>query len=101
HAVEGTSRFAEEFAARGPHDKQGRSLREFDLKTRLFKYPCSFLVASEGFAALPDEALKYVKGRMHEILFDKDPGPKFRHLTDADRPEIRKILSEPMPGFLN
>src|SRR5205085_4252246 len=42
--VRGTSAFAAEFAARGPADGQGRSLREFDLQKRLFKYPCSYLV---------------------------------------------------------
>src|SRR5262249_14740086 len=49
--VAGTSDFAKEFAARGPFDKKGRSLRQFDLKTRLFKYPCSYLIYSKSFAA--------------------------------------------------
>ena len=35
HKIEGTSKFAEEFAQRSPRDKQGRSLREFDLQTRI------------------------------------------------------------------
>ncbi len=42
--IAGTSGFAEEFTARGPRDSQGRSLREFDLNQRLFKYPCSYLI---------------------------------------------------------
>ena len=49
--VAGTSDFAEEFAARGPFDEKGRSLREFDLTTRLFKYPCSYLIYSKAFDA--------------------------------------------------
>ena len=36
-AVKGTSGFTEYFAGKGPKDSQGRSLREFDLKTRTFK----------------------------------------------------------------
>src|SRR5688572_14478216 len=39
--IQGTSDFATAFAAEGPRDGQGRSLREFELRTRLFKYPCS------------------------------------------------------------
>jgi hypothetical protein len=35
--VAGNTDFAEEFAARGPRDPRGRSLREFDLHTRIFK----------------------------------------------------------------
>ena len=42
--LRGTTTFAEEFAARGPRDKKGRSLRDFDLERRLFKYPCSYLI---------------------------------------------------------
>ncbi|HEV8543052.1 MAG TPA: hypothetical protein VGR78_11720, partial [Verrucomicrobiae bacterium] len=47
--VKGTSDFQKEFEARGPKDSKGRSLRQMDLKTRLFKYPCSFLIYSESF----------------------------------------------------
>src|SRR5205807_1429575 len=46
--VAGTSGFAAEFAARGPFDERGRSLRQFDLTTRLFKYPCSYLIYSDA-----------------------------------------------------
>jgi hypothetical protein len=44
--VKGVSSFAEEFAAAGPRDGQGRSLRDFDLQRRLFKHPCSYLIYS-------------------------------------------------------
>src|ERR1051325_11788665 len=36
--IKGTSDFAKSFAAKGPTDRKGRSLRQFDLQTRLFKY---------------------------------------------------------------
>ena len=54
--VRGTSGFAERFAAAGPRDAQGRSLRDFDLQRRLFKYPCSYMIYSEAFDALPATA---------------------------------------------
>src|SRR5262249_55868993 len=66
--IRGTSGFAEQFAQRGPRDSRGRSLRDFDLQTRLFKYPCSYLVYSSSFAALPPEVKEYVLRRMHEVL---------------------------------
>jgi hypothetical protein len=53
--VRGQSGFAESFAARGPFDAQGRSLRQFDLNTRMMKYPCSYMIYSEAFGALPDD----------------------------------------------
>ena len=44
--------FAETFAAPGPKDRAGRSLRELNLETRLMRYPCSYMVYSEAFQRL-------------------------------------------------
>ena len=52
--VRGASSFAETFAARGPRDAKGRSLREFELQTRLFRYPLSYMIYSDLFDALPE-----------------------------------------------
>jgi len=97
--IHGTAGFAEEFAKRGERDKQGRSLRDFDLKTRMFKYPCSYLVYSEAFAALPAEVKDYVYGRMHEVLSGSDKSGKFNHLTESDRQAIREILQNTLPEW--
>lgn len=96
--VAGTSDFAETFASRGPHDDQGRSLRQFDLQTRMFKYPCSYLIYSEAFQALPVAVKSRVYARLGEILTSKVPenstsdDEKFAHLSPADRGAIREIL---------
>jgi hypothetical protein len=66
--VIGSSTFAKTFASRGQLDRKGRSLREFDLKTRLFKYPCSYLVYSDSYKNLPREAADYILKRLEEIL---------------------------------
>ena len=54
--IVGTSGFRSEFESRGPWDGEGRSLRDMDLTRRLFRYPMSFLIYSEGFDALAVEA---------------------------------------------
>jgi hypothetical protein len=95
--IRGTSAFAEEFAQRGPRDRQGRSLRDFDLSTRLFKHPCSYLVYSPSFAALPTEVKEYVLGRMREVLAGDDKSGKFEHLSAADRTAIQEILEDTLP----
>lgn len=95
----GTSGFAEVFAARGPHDPAGRSLRDLDLTRRMFRYPCSYLVYSESFAALPQEAKDYVLGRMLEILSGADQSPKFAHLSADDRQAILEILRATLPNL--
>jgi len=99
--VRGTSAFTEEFPQRGPRDRVGRSLRDFDLQTRLFKYPCSYLVYSTSFAALPHEMKTYVLGRMHEVISGEDKTGKFDHLSSADRAAIDEILSETLPDWKN
>ena len=66
--VRGISRFAEVFSSRGPARSQGRSLRELDLQTRLFKYRCSYMILSPVFDALPGEAKSAVYARMRDVL---------------------------------
>ena len=44
--ISGTSSFAADFAARGPRDAQGRSLRDLALTDRLMEYRCSYLIYS-------------------------------------------------------
>jgi hypothetical protein len=99
--IAGTSGFAEQFAARGPRDSKGRSLRDFDLKTRLFAYPCSYLIYSESFDALPKPVLDQVAQRLRTVLTADDPGPEFAHLSAADRKAIFEILRETKPGLLD
>jgi hypothetical protein len=66
--VEGTSSFASEFEAKGSFDGEGRSLRKFDLRTRLFRFPLSYLVYSASFDALPNLTKSYVFRRLREEL---------------------------------
>ncbi len=96
--VRGDSTFAKEFERRGPFDDQGRSLRQLDLDRRLLRYPLSYLVGSEAFAALPGETLDYVKRRLREVLIHGDA--QFDHLSAADRRAIVEILRQTSPGLL-
>jgi len=90
--VRGTSGFAEAFQKEGPRDSRGRSLRDFDLKTRMFQYPCSFLVYSKAFDGMPPVVKERVYRRMWDILTLRDQSPKFAHLSATDRKAILEIL---------
>ncbi|MFM9965315.1 MAG: hypothetical protein ACKV2Q_29365 [Planctomycetaceae bacterium] len=90
--VQGTSDFAEQFAARGPRDKRGRSLRDFNLQTRIFQYPCSYLIYSAAFDGLPAELKDIVYRKLHDVLTGRDASPKFKHLSTEDRQAILDIL---------
>ena len=97
--LHGTSSFADEFAARGPRDAQQRSLRDFDLERRLFKYPCSYLIYSRSFDALPRESKDFVYRRLWEVLSGADQTKDFAHLSITDRTAIREILTATKPGL--
>ena len=92
--IKGSSGFADTFGARGPADKKGRSLRQLDLDRRLMRYPCSYLVYSEPFRALPAEARTAVYVRMWDILSGRDTSPKYARLSEADRRSVVDILRE-------
>ena len=97
--IVGTSDFAKEFSARGPRDRRGRSLYELDLRTRLFKYPLSYLIYSDAFEALPKVVLEYVYRRLWKILNGWDPSDDFDHLSAADRAAVLDILRETKRGI--
>ena len=96
-AVKGTTPFAKEFAELGPRDVKGRSLRDFDLERRLFKFPCSYMIYSEMFDTLPDVALDYIYRRLWDILDGRPGGMAFDHLSEGDRLAIREILRATKP----
>jgi hypothetical protein len=89
--IQGTSTFAADFAKKGSRDKTGRSLREFDLERRLFKYPCSYLIYSEAFEQLPKAMKGFVYQQMHDVLTDRHYGGGFGHLSADDRRAILEI----------
>ena len=95
--IVGSSEYTAEFSLRGPRDAQGRSLRDFDLQTRLFKYPCSYLVYTPTFDTLPAEVRSYVAQKLREILLATNTQDDFAHLSLDDRRAIFEILSETKP----
>ena len=97
--VKGGSGFAERFAMEGPRDKQGRSLRELDLRRRLFRYPCSYMIYTPGFDGMPALARDAVYARMWEILSGREKQPRYRGLSLADRRAIVEILRETKPDL--
>jgi hypothetical protein len=93
-AITGTSGFAETFSARGPADSRGRSLRQLDLEHRLLRYPCSYMVYSAAFGALPIDVRRAIYGRMWDVLSGRDTNPKYARLSEADRHAVVEILRE-------
>lgn len=100
--IAGTSNFAAEFAAQGLKDKQGRSLRDFDLQQRLFRYPCSYLIYSDAFDALPKPALDLLYRKLWLVLTGQAQEKAFAGISLADRRAVLEILrntKKNLPGY--
>ncbi|MBI2924662.1 MAG: hypothetical protein HYY24_03035 [Verrucomicrobia bacterium] len=95
--VKGVSDFTRWFESQGPADQQGRSLRQFDLRARLFKYPCSYLIYSEAFDKLPREVKLQIYRRLWLRLTGDDGDPAFRHIPAETKQAIVDILIETKP----
>jgi hypothetical protein len=92
--VQGTSGFEEKFSSEGERDSRGRSLRQFDLEHRLMRYPCSFMIYSDAFDGLPDEAKDAVYQRMWKILSGQEHAKRYAKLTFEDRRAVVEILRD-------
>ena len=97
--IEGTSGFAERFIASGPRDRKGRSLRDLDLTQRLMRYPCSYMIYSPAFDALPAEAKDAIYHRMWAILSHAEKVAKYVRLARTDRQAIVEILRDTKPDL--
>jgi hypothetical protein len=97
--VKGVSTFTQTFPQRGPRDKQGRSLRDFDLQTRMFKYPLSYMIYSETFDAMPEVVRERVYRRVYDVLSGADQSKAFERLSPADRQAILEIVLETKSGL--
>ena len=93
--VRGASGFAERFSSIGPRDRKGRSLRQLDLNRRLMKYPCSYLIYSPAFDALPRGAKDPIYRRLWEVLSGQERAERYRSaLSLTDRQSIVEILRD-------
>jgi len=97
--VNGVSSYAMTFPQRGPRDRQGRSLRDFDLQKRLFRYPLSYMVYSNLFDSLPQPISERVYRRLHEVLNGRDASPKYSKLSASDRRAVLEILRDTKPNL--
>ncbi|WP_153556545.1 hypothetical protein [Roseimaritima sediminicola] len=97
--IAGSSSFAEDFAARGPFSRDGRSLREFDLQTRLFRYPCSYQIYSEAFRVVEPELRERIFTRLAAVLGGRVDADKYAHLDKPTREAITQILSDTIRDY--
>jgi hypothetical protein len=97
--VKGDPQYAADFVATALRDAKGRSLRDLDLKTRMFRYPCSYLIYSDAFDHIPAVMRDHLLQRLHGILTGQDPDPQFAGIAAEDRQAVLEILRATKPNL--
>jgi hypothetical protein len=72
----------------------GGSLRDLDLRTRLLRYRCSYMVYSPEFAGLPAALRLRVDQALDRALDPSAPSPEFAYLPAEEKAAIRTILRD-------
>ena len=86
--VKGNSTFTDVFAKRGPRDAKGRSLRDFDLQARLFRYPLSYMIYSTSFDSLNPAAKTHLWRKLYDALRQRPGGDAAIAILAATKPGL-------------
>lgn len=91
--IEGDARFKQDFLATRRATAAGVSLKDFDLRSRLFKHRCSYMIYNPVFTGLPGELKTRIYRRMAEALDPTSAARKeFDYLPAEEKKSIRGIL---------
>lgn len=92
--IEGDEGFQTVFEKSAPQSADGRSLKDFQLLNRLFKYRCSYMVYSLTFQHLTPPLKQTVLEKLGAVLDGKDVSGRYAYLAESERGHIRRILRE-------
>ena len=93
--VAGDAAFKTAFLATRKPAANGAALKDFDLRTRLFRYRCSYKIYSPTFAGMPAPLKERVLRLLARALDGAEP--EFAYLPAEERKTIREILQETLP----
>lgn len=97
--IEGDAAFQTAFHHNARRDRAGRSLKDFQLKHRLFRHRCSYMIYSAAFEDLPVVLKEMVYVRLLDILDGRGSTNGFSHLGSFERATIKAILLETKPDL--
>ncbi len=98
--IDGDPAFQEQFAQNAQRSADGRSLKDFQLLTRLFKHRCSFMIHSITFQHLQPHLKQTVLARLAAVLAGESADERYEYLGESERSHIQRILADTLPGFL-
>ncbi len=91
--------FAKDFTSTRQPSKNGTSLRDLDLRTRLLRYRCSYMVLTPAFAAMPKDYLTRVIAGLKSALRESGAPPEFSYLPTDEKRAITALLNETLPAW--
>lgn len=97
--VEGDAAYKADFLRARHAGPLGASLKDFDLKTRLFRYRCSYLIYSPVFTALPAEMKTRIFRHMSAALNWTRPSADYAYLPAPEKQAIVAILRATLKGL--
>lgn len=97
--IKGDPAFVRDFLRNKKSVSDGASLKDFDLKTRLFKYRCSYMIYTDSWQKLPSALRDRVYFKMAEGLRDQNANPAYAHIPAEEKRTIRTILKETLAGI--
>ncbi len=95
--VAGDEEFKRDFTSVRRLGPGGASLKDFDLRTRLFQHRCSHMIYSLAFQGLPPEVKQRVFTRLAQALDAAKPEKEFAYLPATEKQSIRGILKATLP----
>ncbi len=94
--IQGDETYAKDFLSDRKPSKRGMALKDLDMRTRMFKYRCSYMIYTDTWKQTPKELKERIYYRMAEALRDTNPPPTMAHLPVEERRAIREILKDTM-----
>ncbi|MEQ2007401.1 MAG: hypothetical protein ABMA26_11440 [Limisphaerales bacterium] len=95
--VAGDGEFKRDFTSVRRLGPGGTSLKDFELRTRLFQHRCSYMIYSLAFQGLPPEMKQRVFTRLAQALDTAKPDREYAYLPAAEKQTIRGILKATLP----
>ncbi len=97
--VEGDAAFKADFLHTRHAGPGNASLKDFDLKTRMFRHRCSYLIYSPVFTALPPELKQRIFRQLGAALNWTKSSADYAYLPAAEKQAIVGILRKTLPGL--
>jgi hypothetical protein len=91
--VTGVGTFVRDFEKSGQVTASHPTLKALDLRSRLFRYRCSYLIQSSSFDNLQPTLRRRVLRRLWRVLSGPAPDPRYEYLEPQERRAIRDLIA--------